>query len=291
MTIFSGCTSGSQNWPNLKVGYIYSTWYGKGFLDQPRTVEEAKKANWFPVDDTKDCKDAAGGKFLGFRYAPPKSEPTEITLIYDVNGYIAGMQSVVPKDKTFDDKYYKYSTTKMYNEDVINGVEVYVTTAYFVDPNVICDEGRNQKDFDNDGTGVALFFQNGPSPDDIVAAPLTAEEAKGTEWYRYNCVENMGDHWIQMDPNDDNPRCDEGFPAMLLFEHGGDRSLVGLMWAHVAWYTNTRNEHARSAGFGYIFDKVPQCIYNLSKDPGMTSLHVYFKDYQQQCLEVESKMR
>ena len=115
-----------------------------------------------------------------------------------------------------------------------------------------------------------------------MAAPLTAEEAKGTEWYRHNCVENMGEHWIQMN-YDENQRCDEGFPAFLLFEHGGDHSLVGFVWSHVAWYTNTRNEHCRTQGFSYIFDKVPQCINDLGKDPGITSLHVYLKDYQQKC--------
>jgi len=282
MAIFAACTSGSQNWPNLKMTYSYSTWYGTGFLDHPRTIDEAKKASWTQVDETTDCRDAAGGKFLGFRYIPPKSEPTEITLIYGVNGYIAGMQSVVPKDKTFDDKYYKFSSSTMYNEDVINGVEVYLTTAYFVDPMVICDAGRTQREFDADGTGVALFFQNGPTPEVIQAVPLTAEEAKGTEWYRYNCVENQGENWVQMSYEGEQ-RCDEMFPAKLLFEHGGDHSLVGFVWSHVAWYTNFRNEHERTQSMGYIFDKLPQCLYDLLREPGMTSLHVYFKDYQQKC--------
>ena len=170
------------------------------------------------------------------------------------------------------------------NEDVINGVDVYVTTAYFVDPSIICDAGRSQKAFDKEGTGYALFFQNGPTPDDIEASPLTAEEAKkNEEWYGYGCVENMGQHWIKLDPNNKEPRCDEGFPAFLLFEHGEDSSLVGFVWSHVAWYTNFRNEHARSIGFSYIFDTVPQCVNDLSMDPGMTSLHVYFKDYHQYC--------
>ena len=282
VTVFAICSSASQNWPNFKMGYIYSTFYGTGFIDHPRTIDEAKKASWFHVDDTKDCKDAAGGKFVGFRYAPPKSEPTEITLIYDVNGYIAGMQSVVPKDKTFNDKYFEFSTCKLYNQDVINGVEVYVTTAYFVDPTVICEVGRTQKEFDRDGTGDALFFQNGPTPKNFEAAPLSAQEAKGTDWFRHKCVENMGEHWLKMGYGG-TQACDEGFPVFLLFEMGGDRSLVGFVWSHVAWFTNFRNEHCRSFGLSYIFEKVPQCVYDLSKDPGMTSLHVYFKDYKQSC--------
>ena len=284
LSIFGTFHSQTQNWPNLKMGYIYSTWYGSGFIDHPRTIEEAKKENWFQVDETADCKSAGNGKYIGFRYGPPKSEPTEITLIFGINGFIVGMQSVVPKDKALSDKYFKFSSNKMYNEDVINGVDVYVTTAYFVDPNIICDAGRSQEGFDKEGTGYALFFQNGPTPDDIEAAPLTAEDAKkNEEWYGYGCIENMGEHWIKLDPNNEEPRCDEVFPAFLLFEHGEDRSLVGFVWSHVAWYTNFRNEHARSIGFSYIFDTVPQCVNDLAKDPGITSLHVYFKDYHQYC--------
>lgn len=282
LTTFATCMGVSQNWPNLKMGYIYSTWYGNGFIDHPRTIDGAKKASWTPVDDTKDCNEAGNGKFFGYRFAPPKTEPTEITLIYDVNGYIAGMQSVVPKDKTFNDKYFKFSTSKLYNQDVINGVEVYVTTAYFVDPTVICEVGRTQKEFDRDGTGDALFFQNGPTPKNIEAAPLSAQEAKGTDWFRHKCVENMGEHWLKMGYGG-TQACDEGFPVFLLFEMGGDRSLVGFVWSHVAWFTNFRNEHCRSFGLSYIFEKVPQCVYDLSKDPGMTSLHVYLKDYKQTC--------
>ena len=45
-------------------------------------------------------------------------------MIYDVNGFIAGMQSIVPKEDTLDDKYYGFSTSVMYNLDIVNGMEV-----------------------------------------------------------------------------------------------------------------------------------------------------------------------
>ena len=58
-------------------------------------------------------------------------------------------------------------------------LQAYLTTAYFVHPRIICDGGRSQADFDRDGTGYALFFQNGPTPEYLYAAPLTAAEAEG----------------------------------------------------------------------------------------------------------------
>ena len=45
-------------------------------------------------------------------------------LIYDVNGFIAGMQSIVPKADTFDDEFYKFTSSPLYNLDFVNGMEV-----------------------------------------------------------------------------------------------------------------------------------------------------------------------
>ena len=45
-------------------------------------------------------------------------------LIFDVNGFIAGMQSIVPKEDALDDKYYGFSTSEMYILDVVNKKEV-----------------------------------------------------------------------------------------------------------------------------------------------------------------------
>jgi hypothetical protein len=48
----------------------------------------------------------------------------------------------------------------------------YYTTAYFVDPAVICNGGRSGADFATHGTGDRLLFQNG-TPDDLITVPLT----------------------------------------------------------------------------------------------------------------------
>ena len=55
-------------------------------------------------------------------------------------------------------------------------MEAYLTTAYFVDPSVICT-GRTQEEFDMEGTGNRLLFQNGPTSADTIKAPLTVDEA------------------------------------------------------------------------------------------------------------------
>ena len=57
-------------------------------------------------------------------------------------------------------------------------IQAYVTTAYFVDPSIICSTGRTQEQFDIDGTGTDILFQNGASfaPENLIRAPQTEDE-------------------------------------------------------------------------------------------------------------------
>ena len=154
-----------QNWYSFQT-----TWAAlpfQGFFNQPRTVDEALDAGWTQVSN--DCSD--GATFPGNRYASPGME---MVIIYDLNGFISGMHSVVPKDKTND--AFDFSTSRWYRADTVNGVEAYLTTAYFVDPAVICT-GRSQGEYDQEGTGNRLLFQNGPTSSDTISAPLTIDDA------------------------------------------------------------------------------------------------------------------
>ena len=97
-------------------------------------------------------------------------------LIYDVNGFIAGMHSVVSERFTDNDKYVPFGNgNPWFRPAVLNGDDVYLATAYFVDPDLICGSGRTQDQFDTQGTGDRLLFQTGPT---LTVAPMTAEEAK-----------------------------------------------------------------------------------------------------------------
>ena len=63
-----------------------------------------------------------------------------------------------------------------YREDVLFGEKAYLTTAYFVSPSVICT-GRSQAEFDTEGTGNILLFQNGETSMDTIEAPADLDEA------------------------------------------------------------------------------------------------------------------
>ena len=102
--------------------------------------------------------------------APPEDNP-EMILIFDLNGFIAGMHSVVAKK--FVSPMFDFGGSKWYREFG----NAFVTTVYFIDPMRICNGGRTKEEYDVEGTGNHLLFQNGPKSSDHVVAPLTQQEA------------------------------------------------------------------------------------------------------------------
>ena len=60
-----------------------------GYERMPRNTVDAKRDGWTLVSTT--CEN--DGKFSGFRYVDPNDDA--IVLMYDVNGYVAGIQSLV----------------------------------------------------------------------------------------------------------------------------------------------------------------------------------------------------
>ena len=119
---------GGQNWYNFRMGFTPNPF--DGFIGQPRTTAEAIDAGWQQISN--DCSEGArflfifmprsgqvwtsqltwGGNtfsisirylwlsnfsFPGDRYALENENGPNMVLIYDVNGFIAGMHSVVLK--------------------------------------------------------------------------------------------------------------------------------------------------------------------------------------------------
>ena len=93
--------------------------------------------------------------------------------IYDVQGYIAGMQSVV--SKKFDTSQYDFENSGWYKKGTVLGEDVYLLTVYFTDPTKICSKGRSAKDFENQGIGNVLWFEK--TDGSLVQAPLTMDKA------------------------------------------------------------------------------------------------------------------
>jgi hypothetical protein len=114
--------------------------------------------------------------FAGNRWARSENDK-DIVIITDVNGYIAGEQSVIMKAYTDNNEYYNYDSNSYYVFDNFFGEEAYFATAYFVDTEIICDGGRSEEQFLEQGTGDRLSFQSGPTASDLDMIPLTQEGA------------------------------------------------------------------------------------------------------------------
>ena len=84
------------------------------------------------------------------------------------------MQSIVPKALTVNSSY-KFESSPWYKEGTVNGTKVYLTTAYFTNPNNICVNGHTQDEFDGEGTGNILWFLKNSG--NFHEAPLTIEKA------------------------------------------------------------------------------------------------------------------
>ena len=113
-------------------------------------------------------------------------------MVFDGNGFIAGVQNVVPEELALEE-FYPFSTSPWYKKADFFGKPViicfeiiiftqlvnphvyfkaYFSTAYFVDPAIICTGGRTQAEFDLEGTGNRIALQHGPGALDAMIIPL-----------------------------------------------------------------------------------------------------------------------
>ena len=67
---------------------------------------------------------------------------------------------------------------------------MYVITAYFVDPTTICSGTRPSSDY----MGDRLLLQTGSSPDKHVAVPFKEEDLAGSKWVKGKCFYGMGEY-------------------------------------------------------------------------------------------------
>jgi len=269
----SSIVEAEQNWYSFQVHWTPLVF--DGFVSQPRTAAEAEAAGWQLVSN--DCSE--GASFPGVRYAPVKDNGPDMVVIYDVNGFIAGMHSVVLK-KYSSGNWQSDST--WYRTETIFGEEAYLTTAYFVSPEIICT-GRTQAEFDVDGTGNILLFQNGPTSQDVIQAPPDLDSTAGTPWYRHFCFVNMGRHYFQLN-YDTNAPCDSSslVPIQLVYSGG---VLNGFVWQHVARLPGDLWEEVNGLAISQIIDRPPDCFYDLAVSPGITTMHTYLRNYGTLCID------
>merc|ERR1712027_27815 len=253
----------AQTWP------AFQTTFGS-FWSQPRTRSEAESNGWVLVSSCDP------DKYLGHRFVNPEDD--SIVLIYDDAGYIAGSQSVVLEqfvDPTAMAKQPAYQMDSWFD------TPAYMTAIYFVDPEIICNGGRSQAQFDSQGTGDRLVVQIGATAtsDNLLPLPLTKDAALADPaWYDHYCFIGMGDHFLQFDYSPDQD-CQTVLPLQLLFDDNYDGVLAGFVWQHMAYLTSNGWEHPDRMAVGAIIDRPPTCVWDAVDTTGLSTMHHYFWNY------------
>nr|KAG5714272.1 hypothetical protein BaRGS_018489 [Batillaria attramentaria] len=208
----------------------------------------------------------ASSKFQGRRYV--KDNDHAVILLYDVNGYIAGIQCGISKSglpSGFPGS--KFQSSALQDDGVF-----LTLTAYFSDPSIICTSGRSDADYQRQGTGRNLYIQTGSDPvANSVRIPHREEELQGTPWTLGRCFLAMGNHYWYNATADMN--CEDFFPVFLLF-NGGRLNAFG--WALGLPQTSSRFEHPTGSALSYFFKEVPQCLYDI---PELSTMHVYLTSW------------
>lgn len=261
LLVIATCTDAAE-WDGLRVTWSLNPFSKWGFNSLPRKVTDLTKD--FKLRD--DQCSTANAKFLGKRYW--YQEDPAVTLLFDKNGIIAGIQTSAPKS------VYPQPPAPVANHQYVEDGDHWTLTAYFVDPSIICGSGRSDDDFVKQGTGVGLWLQMGPNPvKDSVKIPSTEKEVQQTKWKLGHCFVTMGNHYWHNVTKDMN--CENFLPYCLLYNKG---KLTAFCFSMNAQLTSPRYEHPPEGSAKMFIDPVPDCFSTVESYKKPSTMHVYMVD-------------
>jgi len=250
-------------WDALRVTWNPNPFSKYGFAKMPRSLKEPLAG--FELRDNQ-CT-TPNAKFRGQRYWSQK-DPA-LTLLFDTQGTIAGIQSSIPKSKFTP---YPYLTNNRFIEDG----DFWTLTAYFVDPKTICATGRSQDQLAKEGTGTGLWLQIGVDPiANSVQVPSNEEDVKKpeTNWTFGHCFWTMGNHyWYNVTKN---MNCDHFMPNCLMYNKG---KLTAFCFATNGVFESPRYEHPSNDDAKAFIAPIPDCFYTDPSYKRSSTIHVYMID-------------
>jgi len=265
--IFGRLFHRDPDWDTLRVTWGINIASDNVFTKMPLKIKKALEKGYIKEKTGASCS----GKFLGERYV--KSVGNGIAVLYDHNGYIAGLQAYFPVPNKTDATPSIYEKNSMFIQDEVRSNKSYVLTAYFVDPDIICTTGRSKSDYDTQKAGNALYIQNGLNPlKDYIKVPLYENETIANKWFKGSCFTSMGSHYWHDISKDMS--CDKLLPVFLVFNSG---KLTGFGWAiQDKVQSSPQFEHPEKDNLGRFFDPKPSCVKDLyTRGSGLTMMHVF----------------
>ncbi|KAH9489635.1 hypothetical protein Btru_037347 [Bulinus truncatus] len=188
-----------------------------------------------------------------------------LVLLFDINGYIAGIQTMVPKGLTTS------FPSKEFQDLLVEDNKSLFLTAYFVEPIKICRKGRTITLLENEGTGTNLYYQKGNDPSKAILIPRNETGLAGSKWVKGKCATGMGQHyWFNLNEDTD---CLRFFPMFIMY-HGGHLSAFG--WVLPVDMTSKLFEHPKAKDFEKYMKVVPKCLHSVK---AMSTMHVYLSTW------------
>jgi hypothetical protein len=245
-----------STWNKLRVTWGLNLF--RSYYAQPSTVSEALDSGYVKISD---CDQNAAWR--GARYV--KDGDRALTLLFDVNGYIAGIQTALP-----DNVSNGYPTSTLQPLFVRDG-SFWLATAYFTDPATICTTGRSDSQYSAEKVGTNLFIQKNAIPEQSIPIPRDESAMAGTEWTEGKCFVTMGKHyWYNL--RDDQP-WDSVYPFFLLFNGG---KLNGLGFAFTASLGSKYYEHPPNDLLDKFMVSVPKSLLTAGT---LSTMHIYLSEW------------
>jgi len=240
------------------------------------TSADKMDATWINISG-QDCTN--GGKFNGFRYI--KDGDYTMVLLFDNKGSIAGIQMTLAKSQILtSNNNFNYANVPMFQSETLNSQDVYTLTTYFVDPESICTTGRTAADLASQGTGTQLYFQNGPTPKDLIIPPKDRATAIAQGWTQNNCFVGMGWHNFYQVEHFQDTQCLEVRPVFLLFNKYDQLKAFGYVAFGHAVSDHFEQPDATAIKL-IVGDTTPKCLTDLATELTVSSMHVFFDNYPQ----------
>lgn len=247
-------------WDGLRTTWSLNPFSPWAFQSQPRDLQHIGD---YTFRDNQ-CQ-ISNAKFLGQRYWY-KQDPA-LTLLFDTNGIIAGMQTSIPKATYTPSDYLE-------NRNFVDDGDYWTLTAYFVDPSIICAGGRTNDELSEQGTGTGLWLQWGPDPvKDSILVPSSEDDVKKTPWKYGHCFWTMGNHyWYNVTKDMD---CGNYIPNCLMYNKG---KLTAFCFSVNALLQSPRYEHPTNKQAKSFIDPVPDCFFTDPSFKKSSTMHVYLID-------------
>ncbi|CAG7785172.1 unnamed protein product, partial [Allacma fusca] len=235
-----------------------------------------------------------GNYYAGNRYLPPQ-EPS-IGLLFDQRGTLAGFQAIydvenlaLGSNHTYCNtlkrykNYYDYLKQPMINIETFGDRPKFVLTAYFYPPTKICSSIRDPNLVHERGFGKNIYFQNGPTPEELVTAPRTRSEAAAKNWDNNQCLPLNGYHNFKDSAHWDEKNCSENVPNWLFYDE--NRRLSGFGFSLPGCDPSPRFQHP--PGFIVQYVSGSSCARRIADTVKFSNINVYLvpvKDTLDDCL-------